>query len=90
MRVITRQTQAKGVIKRCELQPLWFGRDKNLALQALGDTPDPDEVDRIVRYEATIIECDTCYKSVKRVVEMDCETWICFDCIREAAALVDA
>lgn len=97
MEKITREINAVGAAKR------WLGQypDKNTdtykQLKNLGQTPNPDDVDRIIGNKSwtSVPNCDECEKECTVVVsigeEIDYESAtadICKDCLIKALALL--
>ena len=100
MKLITRQSLANEAAAGWEKTygKGQYGEDnanKTTLLKALGATPDPDEIDRIIGNDSwTRRDCDECKQDVPAVVQLgeepDYETataCICLKCLKKAVAM---
>jgi len=98
MKIITRNTQASEAADRWVAQ--YQGDRDGIAakIKALGESPDPDAVDRIIGNDSwtSVDRCSECDKQSDLIVrlgeEPDYESstaWICPTCLRQALALVE-
>lgn len=89
MKIITRHVRASGAAKNWRIQyPLGSDYDNDHfngiyeALVALGPTPDPDDVDRIVGNESwTECYCSHCHTPKGPFIRFNDEYDLCKDCL---------
>lgn len=98
MNLITRRGRARTAAKRWLAQ---YPDDKvrHPKLAALGDSPSPDDVDRIIGNGSwtEVPKCNECNRyGLPAVVELGDEpdyesqtAWVCLDCLRNAVVLAE-
>jgi len=98
MEKVTRKTRAKTVLKNWINQYPSSNFDIREMLKALGDNPNPNDVDKIIGNKSwtAVPDCDECGKSFSIVVtigeEPDYESStadICKNCLKKALKLFD-
>ncbi len=96
MKFISRHTRAAGAAKAWIKQ---YGTDRDgvaSRIEALGPTPDPDAVNKIIGNDSwTYCKCDECEQESEFVVEVGQEpdyesstARLCGECVRRAMAIV--
>lgn len=97
MRVLTRAVLAAQAYKHWSLQYKGWGGDKAKTARALfdlGESPDPDDVDRVTgNLSWTRLECDVCCQVVECAVEFPMSdgpsTIVCIECMRKSMEMVE-
>lgn len=103
MRIITRQETANNVTARWKKQyknPMYASSDKSdilTKLQALEDTPDPDQIDVIIGNKSwTRVTCHECDTEISPVIELGQEpnydsytACICLSCLTKAIKILN-
>jgi len=86
MKVITRQDRANSALSRYERL---YGY--NSMLRALGEKPNPEHVDMVMgNTEWTHDYCDECMEKVQGIVTLNDDSFfICFECVRKVARMVE-
>lgn len=105
MKLITRQTQANEAAKRWKIQYHSQIADRRLKddrkdiyskLLALGSTPNPDDVDKVIgnKFWTDTMECTECYSNSDIIIEVgqepdyDSQTvYLCPRCLNKAVQL---
>lgn len=98
MELVTRNIRARTAAERWRRQ-YPDEKAKQPKLAALGDRPNPDDVDRIVGNKSwtEVPTCNECNREgLPAVVELgdkpdydSATAWVCLDCLRKAVALAE-
>lgn len=102
MRIITRQVRANAAVARVR-EPTYYPTVDELEryqkIKALGDVPDPDEVERLCGKGSTLLpSCYECHTEVEALVELGDDSrfglypesmWVCRDCVVKAVSLFE-
>jgi hypothetical protein len=97
MKIHTRRMEAREFVREWGTAPGRVGKvkEQRLQLDELGPNPDPDEVNRIVEFDACKVDCDECGRPADPVVavdvsdgEHDFPTHLCEGCLIQALGLI--
>ena len=102
MRVVTRHERAAKAAAKWGRQyfkrSAWYDDEKHgifLELNALGDSPDPDEVDRVIKNGSwTRLSCSACGEDRDTVATFECkiearQVMVCVACLAAASKLLE-